>query len=98
MSNPKRNCKKKNKDYCKTYREKNGDKYKIKDAAEKRSEREKRKYLDPKKHDDFKREEALRIIEYWFKKKLAQQFDCKSRKETEVERPSTSLSFSSKQS
>ena len=27
-----------NKDYCKTYREKKGDEYKIKDAARKRSE------------------------------------------------------------
>ena len=32
----------KNKDYCKTYREKKGDEDKVKDAARKRSEREKR--------------------------------------------------------
>ena len=88
-----------NKDYCKTYREKKGDEYKIKDAARKRLEREKkRKYLDPKKHDEFKKKEAARIKEYRLKKKkLAGQFACDSQKETEEERPSTSSSFSSKQ-
>ena len=86
-----------NKDYCKTYREKKGDEYKIKDASRKRSKREKKKYLDPKKHDEFKKKEATRIKEHRLKKKLAEQFACDSRKETEEERPSTSSSFSSKQ-
>ena len=42
-------------DYRKTYREKKGDEYKIKDAARKVSERGKRKYLEPKKHDELKK-------------------------------------------
>ena len=50
----------------------------------------KRKYLDPKKHDAFKRKEAARIKEYRLKKKLAEQFAGDSQKETEEERPSTS--------
>ena len=86
-----------NKDYCKTYREKKGDEYKIKDASRKRSKREKKKYLDPKKHHEFKKKEATRIKEHRLKNKLAEQFACDSRKETEEERPSTSSSFSSKQ-
>ena len=86
-----------NKDYCKTYREKKGEEYKIKDSARKRSEREKRKYLDPKKHNEFKKKEAARIKECRLKKRLAEQFACDGRKETEEERPSTSSSFSSKQ-
>ena len=44
-----------NEDYCKTYREKKENEYKIKDAARKKSERKKRRYLDPKKHDEFKK-------------------------------------------
>ena len=71
-----------NKDYCKTYREKKGDEYKIKDAARKRSEPVKSKYLDLKKHDEFKKKEAARIKEYRLKKKLAEQFACDSQKET----------------
>ena len=63
-----------NKDYCKTYRKKKGDEYKTKYAARKRSEREKRKYLDPKKHDEFWKKEAAWIKDYQLKKKLAEQF------------------------
>ena len=85
------------KDYCKTYREKKGIEYKIKDAARKRSEWEKTKYLDPKKHDEFKKKEATRIKEYRLKKKLVEKFACDSQKETEEEQPSTLSSFSSKQ-
>ena len=54
-------------------------------------------YLDPKKHDKFRKKEAARIKEYRSKKKLAEQFACDSQKETEEKRPSTSSSFSSKQ-
>ena len=91
-SNQKRNGE--NKDLS---RKERGDEYEIKDAARKRSEREKRKYLDPKKHDEFKKKEAARIKEYPLKKKLAELFACNSLKETEEEQASTSSSFSSKQ-
>ena len=64
---------------------------------EKDQREKKRKYLGPKKHDEFKKKEASRIKEYLLKKKLAEQFACDSQKETEEERPSTSSSFSSKQ-
>ena len=86
-----------NKGYYKTYREKKKDVYTIKDAARKRSEREKRKYLYPKKHSEFRKKGAVQIKEYRLKKKLAEQFACYSQKETEEKRPSTSSSFSSKE-
>ena len=85
-----------NKDYCKTFLEKKRDECKIKDAARRRSEWEKRKYLDPKKHDEFKKKEAVQIKKYRLKKKLAKQFASDCQKETEEERPSTSSPFSSK--
>ena len=46
----------------------------MKYAVRKRSEREKRKYLDPKKHDEFWKKEAAWIKDYQLKKKLAEQF------------------------
>ena len=71
-----------NKGYYKTYREKKRDVYPIKDAARKRSKREKRKCLYSKKHNEFKKKEAVHIKEYLLKKKLAEQFACDSQKET----------------
>ena len=62
-----------------------------------KNQSEKRRYLDPKKHDEFKKKKGTTDKRISAKKKLAEQVACDSHKETEKERPSTSSSFSSKQ-
>ena len=47
-----------NKDYCRAYRQRKGGLYKANDAARKKTERERRKYLEPKKYEVFKKKEA----------------------------------------
>ena len=56
--------KKTNKDYCTAYPQNKSDLYKTNDAARKKTERERKIYLEPKKCEVFKKKEAARVREY----------------------------------
>ena len=47
--------------------------YETNDAARKKAQRERRKNLEPKQYEVFKKEEAARIREYRFKKNMSEQ-------------------------
>ena len=64
--------KKTNKDYCRAYRKRKGDLHRVNDAARKKTERERRKYLEPKKYEAFRKKEAAHVKEYHFFKKRCQ--------------------------
>ena len=65
---------KKNKGYCGAYLQKKGDLYKANDAARKTTEGERRKYLEPKKYQVFKKKEAARVREYRSKKRCQSNY------------------------
>ena len=60
--------KKTNKVYCRTYPQKKADLYKANNATRKKNERERRKYLEPKMYEVFKKKEAARISKCCLKK------------------------------
>ena len=60
--------KKTNKDYRRTYCQKKGDLHKANDVARKKTERERRKHLEPKKVCSFQEERSCRCQEYRLKK------------------------------
>ena len=59
----------KNKDYIKGYRQRKGHlPQKINDVTRKKTEKERRKYLEPKECKTFKKKEAARVREHHLKK------------------------------
>ena len=54
--------KKANKNYCRAYRQRKGDLHKANDASrKKKTEKERRKYLEPKKYEVLRKKEGDRV-------------------------------------
>ena len=66
------------------------------DAARKKTESERKKYLEPKKDEVFKKKEAARVREYILKKML-EQLQVSTATSTSKTIPTTSSAFSTKQ-
>ena len=70
--------------------------YMVYDAARKKTESERKKYLEPKKDEVFKKKEAARVREYILKKML-EQLQVSTATSTSKTIPTTSSAFSTKQ-
>ena len=56
--------KKNNRDYCRAFHQKKGDLYKVNNSARKKTEIERRKYLEPKKYEEYKKKQVACVREY----------------------------------
>ena len=69
----------------------------IRPTTEKKTDKQRRKYLEPKKYEVFKKKEAARVSEYCLKKKMSEQLQISTATSTSEATPTTSSAFSIKQ-